>query len=292
MSKELIVSGITSCAGCGEALGMRLVMKAAGPNVIIANATGCSEIFTSKYPESAWEVPWIHSLFENAPAVATGIRSALKIMGREEEAKVIAMGGDGAMADIGFGSLSGMFDRGDDILAICLDNEAYMNTGIQKSGLTPFAARTRTTPPGKLSLGNIKPKKDMARIAAAHGIPYVATSSVAFPNDIEKKVKKALAVDGPKYLQIHVPCPLGWVSDPSKTISVAKMAVMTALFPIVEIENGQVAGVRRIAKRRPVEEYLKMQGRFRHLFTPAENMEAIAAIQEIADENARKYGLE
>lgn len=292
MTKELLVSGHTSCAGCGEALGIRMILEAAGSNVIIANATGCSEIFTSRYPESAWEVAWIHSLFENAPAVATGIRSALQIMGREDEAKVIAMGGDGAMADIGFGALSGMFDRGDDIMAVCLDNEAYMNTGIQKSSLTPFAARTRTTPPGKMSLGNVKPKKDMARIAAAHGVPYVATASVAYPNDLEMKIKKGLSIGGPKYVQVHVPCPLGWVSDPSKTVEVAKMGVLTALFPLVEIENGIVTKVKKIGKRRPVEDYLRLQGRFKHLFVPKENKELIATVQEIADENARRYGLE
>lgn len=289
--KNLLAPGHTSCAGCGEALGLRTVVNAAGKDIIIANATGCSEIFTSRYPESAWEVPWIHSLFENSAAVASGIEVALKILGREKEAKVIAQGGDGATADIGLQAISGMFERWHDILYVCYDNEAYMNTGIQRSGLTPFDARTTTTPPGKLSFGNPKQKKDMPRIAAAHGIPYVSTSSVAYPKDIEKKVKKALSIYGPKYIQIHVPCPLGWRYDPSMTIQAAKLAVETGLYPMYEMENGEITSVLKI-KKKPVEEYLKSQGRFKHLFESDSGKEEIKKIQGIADNNIKKFGLE
>lgn len=289
--KNLLASGHTACSGCGEALGARLVINAAGSNVIIANPTGCLEIFTSRYPQSAWEVPWIHSLFENGPAVGTGIRAALKALGREDEAKVIVQGGDGGIGDIGFGSLSGMFERNDDALCICYDNEAYMNTGIQRSGLTPFDARTTTTPSGKVSWGNPKQKKDLPQIAAAHHISYVATATVAYPKDLEKKVKKALSITGSKYLQIHVPCPLGWAHDPSLTIKIAKLAVQTGLYPIIEIENGELTNVRKIPSRKPVEEYLKLQGRFRHLFATADGQEQIKRIQAIADENVKRYGL-
>ncbi len=290
--KNLLAPGHTSCAGCGEALGLRIVVNAAGKDVIITNATGCSEIFTSRYPESAWEVPWIHSLFENSAAVASGVEVALKVLGREKEAKVIAQGGDGATADIGLQAISGMFERGHDILYVCYDNEAYMNTGIQRSGLTPFDARTTTTPPGKLSFGNPKQKKDMPAIASAHSIPYVATSSVAYPKDVERKVKKALLIEGPKYLQIHVPCPLGWRHDPSMTIQIAKLAVETGLYPIYEIENGVVTSVLKIGKRKPVEEYLKLQGRFKHLFGSDAGRGEIKKIQAIADMNVKKFGLE
>lgn len=289
--KNLLAPGHTSCAGCGEALGLRMVVNAAGKDVIITNATGCSEIFTSRYPESAWEVPWIHSLFENSAAVASGVEVALKILGREKEAKVIAQGGDGATADIGLQAISGMFERGHNILYVCYDNEAYENTGVQRSSLTPYDARTTTTPPGKFSFGNPKQKKDMPAIATAHGIPYVATSSVAYPKDAERKVKKALLIEGPKYLQIHVPCPLGWRHDPSMTIQIAKLAVETGLYPIYEIENGAVASVQKI-KKRPVEEYLKLQGRFKHLFGSDTGREEIKKIQTIADMNIKKFGLE
>ncbi|MFH0839162.1 MAG: thiamine pyrophosphate-dependent enzyme [Candidatus Omnitrophota bacterium] len=291
MTESLLSPGHTACAGCGEALGMKLIINAAGPNVIIANATGCSEIFTSRYPESAWQVPWIHSLFENTAAVASGIEAALKALGRETEAHVIAQGGDGGMADIGFGALSGMFERGHNILAITLDNEAYMNTGIQRSGLTPLDARTSTSPPGELSWGNITPKKDMPQIAVAHGIPYVATATVGYFRDLEKKVKKALAVKGPKYLQVLVPCPLGWQHDPSLTIRISKLAVETCIFPLIEIENGKLTEVVKVSAKKPVEEYLKLQGRYKHLFAKEGGKEEITKIQSIADENARKYGL-
>ncbi len=657
MSENLLSPGHTACSGCGEALGMKLILNAAGPNVIVANATGCSEIFTSRYPESAWGVPWVHSLFENTAAVASGIEAALKALGRENEAQVIAQGGDGGMADIGFGALSGMFERGHNVLTITLDNEAYMNclstssmimtkdglkrildikvgdevaafeqkthnlaykrctgifdngikdvyelktryhsikatanhpflvlkrngrggknnfiwrtleeirpadevvtlkmipeeksyefvfkkaekgdykvnkinpieipkksspeimkylgiyvgdgwtreekaevgfalpedsierreflnlhsrlfksklsfgkiyiyipsvnlarfisslgfkkgaknktipdwlftiplkeresfidglmlpdgykfngswryvssssellkrlkslaqitgfrvgkihwqrvekgrkcvkrellrdtgfgyicmskrkqpdvnkwpsqtryrnfladtkhfdtekvieiryigkeptldlrvegehnfiadgivvhnTGIQRSGLTPFDARTTTSPPGELSWGNITPKKDMPQIAVAHGVGYVATATVAYFKDLEKKIKKALTIKGPKYIQVLVPCPLGWQYDPSLTIRVSKLAVETCIFPLFEIEKGKLTNVVKISAKKPVEEYLNLQGRYKHLFAKEEGKEEIAKIQAIADENARRYGL-
>ncbi len=288
LKKHLFASGHTACSGCGQAIAARLVIDAAGSNTIVANSTGCLEVFSTKYPESSWEVPWIHSLFENAAAVASGIESALKYLGKKEGINVIAQAGDGGTADIGLQALSGMWERGHDCLAICYDNEAYMNTGIQRSGLTPFDTNTTTSPPGSQSFGNPKPKKPVPEIAKAHGIPYVATASVAFPQDIQRKVKKALSIKGPKYIQIHVPCPLGWRHKPGLTYEVAKLAVETGLYPLIEYELGELKAVRKIGQVQPVEEYLKLQGRFKHLL---DKPQEIKKIQDIADYNIKKYNL-
>jgi pyruvate ferredoxin oxidoreductase beta subunit len=286
-NKSLFKPGHTACAGCGQAIAARLVIDAAGSNTIVVNNTGCLEVFSTKYPESSWNVPWIHSLFENAAAVASGVESALIYLGKKEGINVIAQAGDGGTADIGIQALSGMWERGHDILSICYDNEAYENTGIQRSGLTPYGTNTTTSPPGKESIGNMRFKKPMPEIANAHGIPYVATASVAFFQDIQRKVKKAISIKGPKYLQIHVPCPLGWRHEPQLTSGVAKLAVETGLYPLIEYENGKLLAVRKIQPK-PVEEYLKIQGRFKHLLN---NPEAIRKIQEIADNNIEKYDL-
>jgi len=284
---SLFNSGHTACAGCGQSLGARLVLEAAGPNTIIANNTGCLEVFSTAYPQTAWGVPFIHSLFENCAAVASGVEGALKYLGIKDKINVIAQGGDGGTADIGLQALSGMLERGHDILYVCYDNEAYMNTGVQRSGLTPFDTNTTTSPVGSQSMGNIRPKKPMPEIVMAHGIPYVATASVGFVQDLQRKVKKALAIKGPKYIQVHVPCPLGWRHESNKTIDVGKLAVETGLYPLIEYENGQLAARRQITPK-PVEEYLKIQGRFKHIMN---NPEAIKAIQAIADNNMKKYGL-
>lgn len=289
--ESLLAPGHKACAGCGEALAARIVMDAAGPNTIVTCATGCLEVFSTLYPQSAWKMPWIHSLFENSAAVAAGIEVALRALGRENEAKVIAQGGDGATADIGIGCLSGMLERGHNILYVCYDNEAYMNTGVQRSGLTPFEASTSTSPSGEVSWGNMTDKKPMPEIVAAHRIPYVATATVAYFKDLENKVKKALNIKGPKYLQVHCPCPLGWAYDPALTIKVAKLAVQTGLIPIFEMENGKITSVRKIARKQPVEEYLKLQARFRHLFRKEGGKEELKRIQEIADNNIKRYGL-
>ncbi len=288
-TRNLIAPGHTACTGCGLLVAARLALNAAGPKVIVANATGCLEITTSKFPQSAWEVPWIHSLFENTAAVASGIEAALKAQGRQTEVRVVAQGGDGGTADIGLQALSGMLERGHDILYICYDNEAYMNTGIQRSSQTPLGARTMTTPPGSLSWGQTRPKKDMPAIAAAHGIPYVATASIAYPQDLTKKVRKAMGIRGPKYLHVHSSCPLGWGHDSSLSIRVARLAVQTGLFPIYEIINGRVANVKRLNSRPPVNEYLKTQRRFDHLFKPGGEA-MLAQVQAVADGNAARFG--
>ncbi len=283
-------SGHRACLGCGEALAARLVTESAGPDVMVANATGCLEIFTTPWPESAWRVPWVHSLFENAGALASGMEAALKAQGKST--KVLAFGGDGGTFDIGFQALSGMLERGHNVLYVCFDNEAYMNTGIQRSSSTPHAAMTTTSPPGKERMGKRHLKKDIISIVSAHHIPYAATSSVAFPSDIRKKVRRALAIDGPTFLQIHCPCPLGWGHEGDESIEVARLAVQTGLFPLIELERGGLAGAMPIRKIRAVTDYLKRQQRFRHLFVEdLRAKEELEHIQAIADHNIEVYGL-
>jgi pyruvate ferredoxin oxidoreductase beta subunit len=291
-SKRLFAPGHRGCAGCAELLAARLVVEASGPNTIIANNTGCLEVTTTPYPTSSWGVPWVHSLFENAAAVASGIEAALKTLGKADEINVIAQGGDGSTVDIGLGLISGMAERGHNILYICYDNEAYMNTGVQRSGATPFCASTTTSPSGKVSWGNARPKKPMPEIMAAHGIPYSGTAAVAYPREMQRKVKKALDIEGPKYLHIHVPCPTGWYADTAETIKIGKLAVETALFPVYDIEFGEVTAVKKIKERKPVTEYLKTQRRFAHLFKKEGGDEILEQIQAIADRNAERLGLD
>ena len=289
--ESLFHPGHTACTGCGQAIGARLVIDTAGPNTIVTSATGCLEVFSTKYPESSWGVPWVHSLFENSAAVASGVEAALRHLGTIDKIRVIAQGGDGGTADIGLQALSGMMERGHDILYVCYDNEAYMNTGIQRSGLTPFDSNTTTSPPGKISSGNPLPKKNMVEICAAHRIPYAATSTVGFPLDVQRKVKKALSIRGPKYLHIHVPCPLGWRHPSNITINIAKLAVETGLYPLVEYEYGKLSSAKKLTAVKPVEEYLKLQGRFAHLFKDEKGKAEIVKIQQMADQNIKYYNL-
>ncbi|WP_406660321.1 pyruvate synthase subunit PorB [Methanolobus sp. ZRKC3] len=290
--KSLLVPGHRGCAGCCDAMAAKFTLMAAGEDCIVVNPTGCLEVMTTPYPETAWDVPWIHSLFENAAAVGSGIEAALKALGRKNETKVIVMGGDGATLDIGMRSVSGAFERGHDLTYVCIDNEAYMNTGVQRSGATPFNASTTTSPAGKVSFGNDRPKKNMPAIIAAHGAPYIATTSIGYPKDMINKVKKATEVEGPTYIHAHAPCTTGWGFDTSKTVEVAKMAVQTALWPLYEMEDGEVTKVKKLGKKvKPVEDYLKMQRRFKHLFTMEGGEDKIAEIQAIADKNVEDYGL-
>lgn len=278
--EEYLASGHRGCVGCGLALAVRLVTKALGPNVIIANATGCLEIISSCYPDTSWEVPWIHTLFENAAAVASGIEAAYKALRRkgrypaDQPVKVIAMAGDGGTADIGLQALSGALERGHEFIYVCYDNEAYMNTGVQRSGATPYGASTTTSPAGKKSIGQQTWKKNMPMIAAAHNIPYVATACPSYPFDLMNKVSKATGIKGPAYLHILSQCPTGWRSPSDTPIELGRLAVQTGVFPLYEIENGKWT-VRLEPKLKPVKEYLETQGRFRHL-TEAD----IAIIQE------------
>ncbi|MEI6627030.1 MAG: thiamine pyrophosphate-dependent enzyme [bacterium] len=283
--------GHSACAGCGMIIAARILMDIAGKNTIVSNATGCSEVTTTQFPMSSFKMPWIHSLFENAAPVATGIQAALRYKKADNNTNIIAVGGDGATFDIGLIHLSGMWERGDNILYVCYDNEAYQNTGYQSSSSTPFDANTTTTPPGKDSNGAQQLKKDMIGIALAHHLPYVATASIAYPIDVELKIKKALSIKGPKYLQIHVPCVPGWGIEPNQTIKVGQLAVQSGIYPIVEYVNGQLVKVQKITQRVPAEEYLKIQKRFKHLFKKESSQQELAKIQVIADENIKKYGL-
>jgi len=290
-----ITKGHRACQGCGEALGARYAldaaMRATDGRLIAANATGCLEVFSTPYPESSWQMPWMHSLFANAPSVATGIAAALKVKGRSD-VRVVGQAGDGGTVDIGMACLSGMFERNDDVLFICYDNEAYMNTGVQRSGATPPAARTMTTQVAGAHHGNAFGQgKDMARIAMAHEIPYVATATVAEPRDIEAKVEHAMGIRGARYLHILVTCPLGWACKSADSIGVARLAKETGLFPVIEAEHGELTAVSKIRDRRPVEQYLELQGRYRHLFKPDRDEELIARIQARADRNIERFGL-
>ncbi|MFP4131889.1 MAG: thiamine pyrophosphate-dependent enzyme [Thiohalospira sp.] len=285
-----LAPGHRACLGCGQALGARLVTEASGPEVAVANATGCLEVFTTPWPQSAWRVPWLHSVFENAGAVASGVEAAWKARG--QPGKVLAFAGDGGTFDIGFQALSGMLERGHEVLFVCFDNEAYMNTGIQRSGSTPHAATTTTSPAGRERMGKRHLKKDLLSIIAAHHIPYAATASVAYPSDLRRKVRRALAVEGPTFLQVYSPCPLGWGHEGSESIEVARLAVQTGLFPVVELERGHISGVMPIREQQPVEAFLRPQGRFRHLLgDDPRAREERAHLQALADHNIERWGL-
>jgi pyruvate ferredoxin oxidoreductase beta subunit len=273
--------------GCGEALAVRLVCKALGRNVIIANATGCIEIFSSQLTYTSWEVPWIHTLFENTAAVASGIEAGIKVLSRKgkysRKTKAVAMAGDGGTVDIGLQALSGALERGHDFIYICFDNEAYMNTGIQRSSATPFGASTTTSPAGKVSIGQTSWKKNMPAIAAAHDIPYVATACPSYPFDLMSKISKAMKIRGPSYIHVLSVCPTGWRLPSDLTIRAGRLAVETGIFPLYEVEEGKYTLNFDFLQLRPVEDYFKLQGRFRHL-----TKEIVAQIQSrVADEYAK-----
>ncbi len=277
---ELLMPGHRACAGCGPAIAYRQILKAARGPMIATNATGCMEVATTIYPYTSWRIPWIHTAFENAAANAAGIEAALKVMRKKgqlnyEHVDVIAFAGDGGTYDIGIQALSGAVERGHDFLYVLYDNEAYMNTGIQRSGGTPHAAWTTTSPAGRLIPGKPEFKKPIADIMVAHETPYVATASPANWRDLITKVRKGLEVNGPAFLHVLAPCPRGWRYDTGKTIEVARLALETCIFPSWEAVDGKytLSAPSKVfalkpERKKPVEEYLKIQGRFRHLFTP------------------------
>jgi pyruvate ferredoxin oxidoreductase beta subunit len=288
-------SGHRACPGCGEALGARYAldaaMRASNGKMIVANATGCLEVFSTPYPESSWQVPWIHSLFANSPSVATGIAAALRVKNRSD-VRVVAQAGDGGAVDIGFACLSGMFERNDDVLFICYDNQGYMNTGVQRSGATPAAARTATTDAVGAEPGNAFGQgKNVPLIAMAHEIPYVATATVADLHDLEYKIERAMQMHGARYIHLFVPCPLGWGSESGDTIKLARLAKESGLFPVFEAEHGEITSVSKIRRQVPVDDYLRLQRRFAHLFEPTSRPETVAALQAIADRNISRYAL-
>jgi len=271
--RDGVVSGHRACQGCGEVLAMRLIHKEFGPDTIVCSATGCMEIITSSYPDTAWAVPWIHVAFENSSAVASGVEAARKVLARknklpgaDKKVTIVGMGGDGATADIGLQSLSGALERGHDFVYVCYDNEAYMNTGIQRSSSTPFGAATTTSPAGKESMGQATWKKNVTEIAAAHGIAYAATANPSYPFDMMEKVRKAMATPGPAYLHVYSVCPTGWRCASDLAIELGRLATQTGAFPVYEIFDGHRVKLSvKPKKLRPLKDYLKSQGRFRHL---------------------------
>jgi len=275
--RELFAPGHRGCIGCGEALAVRLATKAMDENTIIVNATGCMEIIASQYPYTSWRLPWIHTLFENTAAVASGVESALKVLKRkkrieDKDIKIVAIGGDGATVDIGLQALSGAMERGHNFTYICFDNEAYMNTGIQRSSATPFGAATTTSPAGKVGKGQFSWKKDMPAIAVAHNIPYVATCCPSYPFDMIEKVSKALAADGPAYIHCLSVCPTGWRCATEDTIKIGRLAVETGVFPLYEVVNGEYKMSMETPALKPLKEYTSLQRRFRHLTEESLNL--------------------
>jgi len=290
-----ITSGHRACRGCGEALGARVVldaaMRASAGRMVTVNATGCLEVFSTPYPESAWRVPWLHSLFGNAAAVASGVAASLEAQGRDD-VRVVAQAGDGGTVDIGIGCLSGMFERNDDVLFVCYDNQGYMNTGVQRSGATPAAASTATTRPVGSRVGNaFGTGKSLPVIAMAHALPFVATATVADLHDLERKVVTAMGMHGARYLHVLVPCPLGWGTSSADTVRVARLAVESGFFPVFEARGGEVTDVGRIRRQVPVADYLRLQARFAHLFGEPGHPDVVARLQRQADRSIAHFGL-
>lgn len=284
--EDWFAPGHRACQGCGTVIPLKLALKVLGPNTIAVSSTGCMEVISSPFPYTSWKVPWIHVAFENAASVASGIDAAIKALKRKgklskkERINVVVFAGDGATFDIGLQYLSGALERGDNIIYICLDNEAYMNTGVQRSGGTPKFAHTTTSPAGKVIHGNITWKKDLDGIVIAHKIPYFATASIAFYMDYINKVKKASLVEGPAFIHVYSPCPTGWGAKSEDTILLARLVVETRLFPLFEVIDGKYYILnRKVDKPKPVEEYLKLQRRYRHL-----TKEEIDLIQQKANE--------
>lgn len=273
--KQILAPGHKACNGCGSALALRIALAAAGPNTIISIATGCMSVVTMPYPQTAFNCPTIHSAFENTAATASGIEAALKFKGERKNVNVIAIGGDGGLFDIGLQALSGALERRQDFLTLCYDNEGYQNTGMQRSSATPKYAWTSTTPAGKTAS-----KKPLPLIVAEHGSPYVATACIGDELDFAAKVRKALSIRGPTFIHVLTPCIPGWKIQTNETIDLGKLAIETGVQPLYEIENGRLKFTHPFTKRRRVEEYLRPQGRFKHLTS-----EQVKTVQKTVDGN-------
>lgn len=286
--KELFVGGHRACSGCGAVIIARQVLMVAGPNTVVANATGCLEVVSTIFPYTAWNVPFVHSAFENAAATISGVEALYKSWIRQgkydKKVNFIAFGGDGGTYDIGLQSLSGAVERGHNILYVCYNNEAYMNTGVQRSGATPKGAHTTTAPVGKVKTGKEQFRKDLTEIMVAHKIPYAAQSVVGNWRDLTSKVEKALAIEGPKFLNVFQPCMLGWSYDPELTCELGRVAVDACIWPLYEVANGQYHINYKPKEKKPITEWIKHQGRFRHLLKP-ENKALLDEIQANVDKN-------
>jgi pyruvate ferredoxin oxidoreductase beta subunit len=292
--EDRLSGGHRLCAGCGASIAVRQVMLGAGMTPVVAGcATGCLEVSTTIYPYSSWKTPFIHNAFENSAATVSGVESAFKGLQRagkipaDKKMKFVAFGGDGGTYDIGLQSLSGAMERGHDMVYVCYDNGAYMNTGIQRSSATPLGAWATTAEVGKVGQGKPMRRKDLTSIIAAHNVPYVAQGSISEWKDLTAKAEKAFAVEGPAFLNVFAPCPRGWRIPYNKTVEIASLATKTAFWPLFEVEDGEwKMTTRRVTRenRLPIEDFLKPQGRFAHLFKPG-NEELLASVQAEVDRN-------
>ena len=287
--EDRLAGGHRLCAGCGASIAVRQVLLGAGETPVVAGcATGCLEVSTTIYPYTSWKTPFIHNAFENSAATVSGVEAAfkgLKAAGKipaDKRVKFVAFGGDGGTYDIGLQSLSGAMERGHDMVYVCYDNGAYMNTGIQRSSATPFAAWATTSEVGKAQQGKQQRRKDLTSIIAAHNVPYVAQASVSHWKDLTDKAEKAFAVEGPAFINILAPCPRGWRTKPEDTIGIAKAAVQTGFWPLFEVEDGAWRQTVKVMNKKPIEEFLKPQGRFAHLFKPG-NEELLVEVQAEVD---------
>ncbi len=286
---DRLAGGHRLCAGCGASIAVRQILLAAGETPMVAGcATGCLEVSTTIYPYSSWKVPFIHNAFENSAATISGVEAAFKGLQRagkipaNKKMKFVAFGGDGGTYDIGLQSLSGAMERGHDMVYVCYDNGAYMNTGIQRSSATPMGAWATTSEVGKVQQGKIQRRKDLTSIIASHNIPYVAQASISHWRDLTTKAQKAFAAEGPAFLNVLAPCPRGWRSATDQSVAIAKLAVQTGFWPLFEVEEGVWRQTVKVPQRKPIEEFLKPQGRFKHLFKP-ENAALLVTIQEEVD---------
>ncbi len=289
-NKELLSGGHRACAGCGGAVVMRQVLLAAGENTVASCSTGCMEVSTTIYPYTAWRIPFIHNAFENSAATMSGVETAYQFMKKkgkiDKDINFIAFGGDGGTYDIGFQSLSGAMERGHNMLYVCYDNQAYMNTGIQRSSSTPKGAATSTSPAGKVIPGKQEFRKDLTACIIAHDIPYVAQASPSNWNDLVTKVQKALSIEGPAFMNIIAPCHRGWRYEMADTMKISQSAVDTCFWPLFEVVNREWKLSYKPKEKPPLKDWLSIQGRFRHLFRP-ENEHIIDELQDAVD---RKWG--
>lgn len=287
--EDRLEGGHRLCAGCGASIAVRQVLLGAGIDpVVVGCATGCLEVSTTIYPYSSWKTPFIHNAFENAGATISGVEAAFKGLKRagkipaDKKIKFVAFGGDGGTYDIGLQSLSGAMERGHDMVYVCYDNGAYMNTGIQRSSATPKGAWATTAQVGAAQQGKQQRRKDLTQIMAAHHIPYVAQASISHWKDLTMKAEKAFAVEGPAFLNVFAPCPRGWRIPYDKTVAIAKLAVQTGFWPLYEVEDGVWRQTVKVRDRKPIEEFLEPQGRFKHVFKPG-NEALLAELQHDVD---------
>ena len=284
---EIFASGHRACSGCLGAVGIHQILRATQQNVVVGFATGCMEVISTIFPYTSWEVPYIHVAFENAAAVISGAEAAYRAFKKQgkidKELNFIAFGGDGGTYDIGFQALSGAMERGHNMIYVCYNNQAYMNTGVQRSSATPVGAHTATDPIGKISFGKKEFPKDLTEIMVAHGIPYVAQTAVHNWKDVTAKVEKALSIKGPKFINLLAPCTLGWKFPAEDGIKITKLATDTCVWPLYEVENGKYKLNYKPKEKKPLLDFINAQGRFKHLLKSDESKKLIEESQAEID---------